>query len=358
MGDRKINVGSMFAGVGGICKGFLDSGNGSEQKTEYHISWANEIDKNACITYRQNFPNTALYEADIFDILNNPEHAHTLEAITSKPIDILNGGFPCQAFSVAGYRKGFDDDRGHLFIAIIKLIRNFGKRSDKPRFLLLENVKNLLTHDKNRTYNIIKEKLTEEGYTVKEKIINTMHYSNLPQTRERLYIMGFLSKKDADGFTLFEDNNLEKYRTDPWISQDPRTFALLDNNVDEKYYYTQAKYPHYYNEAVNLDNDITERGQFYQLRRGMYVRHNKSNVCPTLTANMGTGGHNVPLLFDGTGVRKITPAEAFKLQGFPINNGYILPPETADCHLYKQAGNSVSIPVIKILADELMKLIK
>ena len=140
------------------------------------------------------------------------------------------------------------------------------------------------------------------------------------------------------------------------------------------YYYTREKYPHYFvaedefknskkEVRINLDEQVDEFYQFYQCRRGMYVRKNMSNVCPTLTANMGTGGHNVPLIKVADGVRKLTPAETFKLQGFPVGNGYVLPTEYkgkkfSDSHLYKQAGNAVSVPVIKLLATEILKIIE
>ena len=143
-----------------------------------------------------------------------------------------------------------------------------------------------------------------------------------------------------------------------------------------KYYYTKEKYPKYFltkdieisdaskkTERINLNEQINEMYQFYQLRRGMYVRKNKSNVCPTLTANMGTGGHNVPLIKVKDGIRKLTPAETFKLQGFPIGNGYNLPKMFngriyPDSQLYKQAGNAVSVPIIKLLAKEILKTIE
>ena len=112
-----------------------------------------------------------------------------------------------------------------------------------------------------------------------------------------------------------------------------------------------------------MDEQIDEMYQFYQCRRGMYVRKNKSGVCPTLTANMGTGGHNVPLIKVSDGIRKLTPTETFKLQGFPVGNGYDLPKKFKgknypDSQLYKQAGNAVSVPVITTLSEELLKILE
>ena len=134
------------------------------------------------------------------------------------------------------------------------------------------------------------------------------------------------------------------------------------------------KYHHYFvteeefknsdkNTRINLGEQVDEMYQFYQCRRGMYVRKNMSNVCPTLTANMGTGGHNVPLIKVNDGVRKLTPAETFKLQGFPVGDGYKLPEEHkgkkySDAQLYKQAGNAVSVPVITMLAEEILRTLE
>ena len=150
-------------------------------------------------------------------------------------------------------------------------------------------------------------------------------------------------------------------------------YDLTKENA-EKYYYTKTKYPNYFvsrdefknsdkENRINLDEQIDEMYQFYQCRRGMYVRKNKSGVCPTLTANMGTGGHNVPLIKVSDGIRKLTPTETFKLQGFPVGNGYDLPKEFKgknypDSQLYKQAGNAVSVPVITTLAEELLKILE
>ena len=148
----------------------------------------------------------------------------------------------------------------------------------------------------------------------------------------------------------------------------------LTMKTSEKYYYTREKYPHYFvtpeefedsdkETRIHLGEQIDEMYQFYQCRRGMYVRKNMSDVCPTLTANMGTGGHNVPLIKVADGVRKLTPAETFKLQGFPVGDGYVLPTEHngkaySDAQLYKQAGNAVSVPVITMLATEILNTIE
>lgn len=378
---KKYTVGSLFAGVGGICKGFEMAENDG---AKYELIWANEIDEYACETYRTNFEHSLL-EGDINYILH-PEKSDDFEKysmlhgkILEQPIDILNGGFPCQAFSIAGEQKGFEDERGNLFMSFIDLINQLNEKfSKKPRIVFMENVKNLKAHDKGRTYPVIKKKLQDCGYIVKEKVLNTMDYSDLPQNRERIYIICFLNQNDADKFDLFDDEVLNKFKKER--TKDERINQIkniIDYSVDnEKFFYTKEKYPHYFlseeeylsnenrrDERINLDEGITEKYEFYQLRRGMYIRKNKSDVCPTLTANMGTGGHNVPLILTDKGIRKLTPEETFKLQGFPIcNEKYKLPKSFNNrnypiSQLYKQAGNAVSVDIIKFISQYILNIL-
>ncbi|QMT98849.1 DNA (cytosine-5-)-methyltransferase [Mycoplasma tullyi] len=375
---KQYKVGSLFAGVGGICLGFMNAKN---QDGECVMSWANEVDEFACETYRTNFDHTLL-QGDINMVLH-PENSDNIEyykqlheKILAEPIDILNGGFPCQAFSIAGEQKGFNDDRGNLFMSFIDLINQLDKKfKKKPRILFLENVKNLKAHDQGRTYQIIKTKLEESGYIIKEMVMNTMFYSDLPQNRERIYIIGFLNKKDADQFTMFDNlTSFQKKKGSNERAEDVK--KIIDYSIEDKaYFYTKDKYPRYFiskkefnsledenNIRIHLTESITEMYQFYQLRRGQYVRKNQSNVCPTLTANMGTGGHNVPLILTPQGIRKITPSETFKLQGFPVGNGYSLPTTYKgkaylNSQLYKQAGNAVSVPIITLIAEQILKAI-
>ena len=124
--------------------------------------------------------------------------------------------------------------------------------------------------------------------------------------------------------------------------------SLLENSVNDKYYYTDKS------STWNLiKNSVIKKDTIYQYRR-VYVRENKSNECPTLTANMGTGGHNVPLILDDKGIRKLTPRECFNFQGFP--ESYKLP-NISDCNLYKLVGNAVSVPVVELIANRLIKLL-
>ncbi len=312
-----MNVAGFFTGVGGIELGFEQAG--------FNVVWSNEIDKKASETFKANFSSKIIVD----DI-------HNINSKDIPNVDVIVGGFPCQAFSIAGYQKGFEDERGEIFFQLARII------SDKlPRIIFIENVKNLLSHDNGNTYKVIKETIESYGYELKTRVFNASEYGNIPQNRERIYIIGFLNHQDAINFRSIEPISLHKKISD-----------IVDYNikVDDKYYYTKEKCQ-FYNK---LKYSIVNKDTLYQWRR-VYVRENKSNLCPTLTANMGTGGHNVPLILTKYGIRKLTPKECFMFQGFPKE--FTLPKGIAQCHLYKQAGNSVVVPVIYRLAKEIINSI-
>lgn len=251
--------------------------------------------------------------------------------------DVLLSGFPCTSFSIAGYQKGFEDENtGDLFFETLRIIV-----ATKPTVVFLENVKNLVGHDNGKTFRIIYEALKSNGYNIKYQVLNAKEYGNVPQNRERIYIVGFRNKKDYRKFEFPKPIELTKKIGN---------FISFNKKVDKKYYYTEEKY-NFYN---ILEENMNSMDTIYQWRR-KYVRENKSNVSPTLTANMGTGGHNVPLIKTKHGIRKLTPRECFNLQGYPDNFKF---PNIADSHLYKQAGNSVVIPVIQRIADKIYEAIK
>lgn len=305
----------LFAGVGGIELGFKQAG--------FTPILANEIDKYAGVTYSLNHSHPLVLR----DI-------HELQTKEIPRIDVLTGGFPCQAFSVAGYRKGFKDPRGNVFWEIVRILDE-----KKPSIVFLENVKNLTGHDGGKTFKVIIEALESLGYHVSYKVMNAAQYSKVPQNRERIYIVGFLKKKDFSRFEFPEELN---------APLDLAQFIDFQSKVDDTFYYND-KYM-----TKELVKSVTSRDTVYQWRRH-YVRENKSGLCPTLTANMGTGGHNVPLVLTKHGIRKLTPRECFNLMGFP--KSFKLPTELANSQLYKQAGNAVVVPVIKRIAVQIMKAI-
>ena len=194
----------------------------------------------------------------------------------------------------------------------------------------------MVIHDHGNTFKVIREALTINGYYIKWKVLNGKDHGNIPQNRERIYIVGFRDKQAFDAFQFPESVDLTTKLDD-----------VIDFHIAEnaKYYYTSDK-QRFYRE---LADTITSQETVYQWRR-QYVRENKSGVVPTLTANMGMGGHNVPLILSDTGIRKLTPRETFNVQGFPKDFKL---PEITDSHLYKQAGNSVVVPVIKRIAENI-----
>lgn len=305
------NVISLFSGVGGIDLAFERAG--------FDIKLANEIDSKACETYNANFSHKIICD----DVKN-------LDTKTLGRADIVAGGFPCQAFSIAGYQKGFEDERGTLIFELLRIVKDV-----QPRIIFLENVKNLITHNKGATFENIRKHIEALGYKIKYKVLNTCLYSQIPQNRERVYIVCFKNSEDYNKFSFPQQETKTLKITE-----------LLEKNVDKKYYYNNTKY---YN---ILKQDITKKDTVYQWRRH-YVRENKNKLCPTLTANMGMGGHNVPLVLDDD-IRKLTPRECFRFQGFP--DSFVLPSNLSDATLYKQIGNSVSVPVIEKIAKEIYKL--
>lgn len=319
--NKVHRVVSLFAGIGGIDLGFINAG--------AKVIWSNDFDSNAGKTFQLNFPET------IFD-------GRSIQSIPSKEIpehDILAAGFPCQAFSIAGNRQGFNDHRGNLFFEIERLLV---ESEHKPEVIFLENVKNLQNHDNKNTFRVISSRLADAGYHIKAKVLNTAEYGNIPQNRERIYIVGFRHKELLDQFEFPQKIDL---------TNKVNNFFDRTLQQDKKYYYSARSqyYPLLSSAMANSQEDSV-----YQIRR-IYVRENKSGLCPTLTANMGMGGHNVPIIKDKYGIRKITPREAFNLQGFPSD--FKIPSTLADSHLYKQAGNSVSVPVIYRIAKNIIDVL-
>ncbi len=317
--NKKWTVGSFFAGVGGIDLGF-------EETEMFDVIYANEFDEYPIKTYEQNF-NIKVDNRDINEVKGNE----------IPDFDIMVGGFPCQAFSVAGYRQGFEDEkgRGNLFFEMARIIEEKKANGHQPIAVFFENVKNLVGHDNGKTFNVILDTLYSLGYHVQQMVLNASQYGNIPQNRERIYIVGFLDEKSFNKFHFPLPKQLTKKLSD---------IIDFNNKQSDDYYYTPEKCKFY----DILDKEMKDFNAIYQWRR-VYVRENKSNVCPTLTANMGTGGHNVPLIRCESGIRKLTPRECFNLQGFPEN--FKLPENISNTRLYKQAGNSVVVPVIERIAE-------
>ena len=318
-----LKCASFFAGVGGIDKGF-------EKNKLFKVVYANEFDPYPVRTYELN-SDIKVDCRDIHDVM--PEEL--------PDFDVMLAGFPCQAFSVAGYRKGFEDEKGRgiLFFELIRIIKN-----KQPAIVFLENVKNLVGHDNGNTFRVIREALEENGYHVNPMGLNAMEYGNIPQNRERIYLVCFKDETVYQNFHFPLPITLKKKLSD---------VIDFDKKVDEKYYYTEGKYKgDIYEQLIDAMDD---ENAVYQWRR-KYVRKNKSGVVPTLTANQGEGGHNVCLVKTKYGIRKMTPHECFNTQGF--SKTFKLPKDMSDARLYKQAGNSVCVSVIARIADSIAEAYK
>ena len=290
----------LFAGIGGIRLGFEHFG--------CRNIFTSEIDAVAQSMYEANFGEKPF--GDINDI--KPEHI--------PDHDILLAGFPCQAFSIAGKGLGFKDTRGTLFFSIEKILR-----SKRPKAFLLENVKRLTTHDSGRTFMIICDTLEKLGYTIHYKVLNTLEYG-LPQKRERIYIVGFIDKL---GFEF--PKPLDRYRPLNEIlenEEDIPSEYFLSERMKRKRHAALKKdppYPSIWHE--NIGGNVSPLPYSCALRAG--------------------GSYNYLVV---NGERRLTSREMLRLQGFP-DDFKINVPYT---QVRKLAGNSVSVPVIKMIAAEML----
>ncbi len=285
-----------------------------------------EIDQKAMETYSANFS-----EDDDHHFIADVNKIY-LQNLSLRPesLDALVAGFPCQPYSIAGLRKGLQDDRGgEIFNSLVRILGEL-----KPRSFLLENVKGIRNHDDGQTFRYMLERLEEAGYSLRHETLNSATHGGVPQNRERVFIVGFRDSNCAERFEFPSALPLQtNFRN------------LLERQVPQKYFYDNR-----FGAFPEIESKVIRNDTIYQWRR-QYVRENKSGVCPTLTANMGSGGHNVPLVLDGQRVRKLTPRETARLQGFP--DTFKLP-AISDSHLYHQFGNSVTVPLIERIAESLM----
>lgn len=311
---NKKTVCSMFAGIGGIDLAFEQVG--------CKVIWANEIDKYACRTYRLNFGDEYLIEADIQNI----------DSKTIPHCDILTAGFPCQAFSSVGLQKGFEDPRGNLFFETARVIA-----STRPSCAFFENVANLVKHDNGNTFSTICSTLTELGYHYTYKLMNASDYG-IPQQRNRIYMVAFLDQEKRNMFVFPEEKQLLH---------------------DAFYYFDKERQPDsYYMDGHRMWNDMvafmTDRKRIYRFT-DWGLSKGREGICPTLLAAMGSPYERIPFFYDDFSIRKITQREAARLQGFP--DEFKLPLQKTPKQVYKQIGNSVCVPIVKTIAQEIVKVL-
>lgn len=321
----------LFAGIGGIRMGF-EQAFGTDIKTVF----VSEIDRKAQETYYANFGKLPEIHGDITKI----------DASTIPSHEILLAGFPCQAFSLAGHKQGFEDTRGTLFFDVSRIAA-----WHKPKIIFCENVKNLYSHDRGRTFRIIKDTLKALGYRVFSKILNSRNFG-VPQNRERVYIVAFQEEAfpNLSEFTFPEKTDDTKKIRD----------ILEAHEVSAKYYLSDT-----YLATLRRHRRRQEaKGNGF----GYRVRDNE-DIAGTLVC--GGMGRERNLLIDKRltdftpvthikgeinreYIRKMTPRECARLQGFPDSFKLVV----ADVHLYRQFGNSVTVPVIRAIAKEIHKILK
>ena len=306
----------LFAGIGGLRLGF-------ERTGRCKNVFSAEIDKNACLTYLNNFGENPY--ADVSGL--------TRESIKSlSDFDILLAGFPCQTFSIAGIKKGFEDSRGQLFFDIAQILK-----AKKPQSFLLENVKGLLNHDRGNTLKIILKILTEElNYKVSYRILNSKDFG-VPQNRERIYIVGFRRKTN-----FIFPAPLEKKVS---------IADILERNVDQKYFLSRR-----YRQCLE-----EHRARHQNKGNGFGYKIIDENAISNAIVVGGMGRERNLIIdrsfkptdpkYNDECIRKMTPREWARLQGYPDN--FKIHP--VDTHAYKQLGNSVTVPVITAIAQNILK---
>lgn len=306
----RYRIASFFAGIGGLDLGFKCLGD---------PVYANDNNRFCHFTYEANFPikmdTRSIYDVKYADI---PE------------FDILLASFPKQTFADLGCPKSFLTDRKTILGEIYRVIG-----TKLPRVVVLENLANIIKYDDGKTLEIIKSDLMELGYSITNREMSAQRYGNVPQNRQRVYTVAFRDLPDFYKFKWPWPIKLTKTRQD-----------ILDYGVKvpDRFYYTPQKHGEMYKK---LDKAIID-DQLYMWRRN-YVRRTATELIPTLTATMGSGGHNTPIIRSRYGIRRLTPRECFDIQGFPSD--FILPDNVTVTQLYKQAGNASCIPVVERLAQ-------
>jgi len=313
----------LFAGIGGFHYALKSYG--------AECVFASEIDKKASKIYEKNHKLKPLGDITKIDEKSIPKH------------DILCGGFPCQAFSISGKQKGFEDTRGTLFFDIARII-NF----HKPKILFLENVKNFVKHDKGNTLQTVLNTLEKLNYSVNFKVLNTSKFG-LPQNRERVYIIAFHKDFTQNEFN-FPIKNIVSSLEDI-LEKNPANGKIIER--EDVYFYKDFKPSKNIFGNIDLPNKPIQIGKVNKGGQGERIYHSLGHAI-TLSAYGGGVGSKTGLYKIDKKIRKLSPRETARLQGFP--EGFIYPESTNEAH--KQFGNSVSINVLQYILAEIIKTIK
>ena len=308
MNNNQYKVVSLFSGAGGLDLGFHQAG--------FEIIWANDFDKFAVQTYRENFDNEI-----VLDDINN------IDFDTIPTADVLIGGFPCQPFSMMGSELGFEDTRGTVFFTVANLIKYMIEKGSKPKVVVLENVRRLLTHDGGNTFKVIKRVLEKDlNYKVFFKVLNSADFG-IPQTRNRIFIV------------CFDDKSIN-YEFPKEVELTLTMQDLLEKNVNEKYFLSEE-----------LLKTILENGSGNYKAKSEIDLKVARPLCSTMHKMHRACQDNY--VTDNGKVRRLTPREAARLQGFP--DDFIIP--VSDTQAYRQFGNAVTVNVARSVAKSIMEVL-
>lgn len=350
----------LFSGIGGFRRAFdLLSSDGVMSFESIGYS---EIDEKASTTYRACYQ-LQRNEHVLGDIVRFTQDHDKIRSLA--PIDIITGGFPCQSFSMMGHKQGFNESRGQMFFRITDIIDALGQQ--KPRYLLLENVKNLQSHDDFNTYRTIKHELEYRGYTVWEDVFNTANFG-LPQKRRRLYIFA-TSEEIPDGlFFEFSESCVQncfwehRKRFSGMIYDS--VLDILEDVVDPKYFLSTRVKPTILSDGTAGYKSKSEINQIVA-RTLTATMHKMHRACQDNYYSQDfilSKGRINPALYSTKeqlaqiDIRKLTPEEAFMLQGFP--SSFVVKARAAgvsDGALYAQAGNAVSVNVVYAIMQYLVE---
>ncbi|MCY4514518.1 MAG: DNA cytosine methyltransferase [Candidatus Tectomicrobia bacterium] len=318
----------MFSGMGGFATGLVQAG--------FSLRWASDNDKSACEVFRHRFPGVTVVEKDVCEL--------SVAEDGLVAVDVLAAGFPCQSFSQAGGRLGFDDPRGALFFEIPRLLGEF-EPDCRPALVVLENVPHLLYGAEGDWFDQVRRALRRAGYWFRDTscwTVNVKNATRLPQDRERLFMVA-ASKARFNRNPFSPPNEASK-------SLPPRP---LSDFVDRSQQGDEDAYLSLDNRYYKMINAAMSEGDsdknIYQLRRS-YVREKKNGLCPTLTANMGIGGHNVPFIKDIKGIRRLSVKEIAKLQGFDCVESLF--PNIHSTEQYRLLGNAVCVGLARLIAHQ------
>lgn len=332
---RPYSAGCLFSGMGGFASGMEAAG--------FEISWGTDHDRWACETFRHRFPGARVVEKDVREL--------SAAAADLAPVEVLVAGFPCQSFSQAGDRRGFEDERGRLFFAIPRLIGEY-PAPRRPALVVLENVPHLLYGAEGAWFETVRRELRAAGYWFRAEAcwkVNVREVSPSPQDRERLFMVA--ASRAHFSYNPFRPPQVaddESARIDSVVDRTRRAADDLYLSEDNRYYRMIAA--------------AMEKGRspknVYQLRRS-YVREKLEGRCPTLTANMGVGGHNVPFIRDAWGIRKFSVEEVCRLQGFDPDqrDKPVFPDTVPPAERYRLLGNAVCVHLSRLVAQECSRIL-